>query len=228
MKNFEELRDIFDKINALAKKADIFSAQRRAQAEQDSAKANAIWKEYTRQAQRDEENATRAKVLCLNAAYYITTEILPAAAEIWNAHTGKRIGEKTREKIRIQARELADAAKLDYIIFYDDYISARFSYRREIYYNFDGKPDGSGAAYFNIDYYTDGNGERLKLYDESGRAAKINLNGVKKYSDFILDIDAYITKANEARELIKQKKQELKDAQHAAAIYSDIFDPWNI
>jgi hypothetical protein len=228
MKNFKELRDIFEQINALARKADRFNAQRRAQAEQDGAKAGAIWKAYTEQATRDEENATRAKALCLNAAYYITTEVLPAAAEIWNGYEGKRIGDKTREKIRIEARELANAARLDYVIFYDDHITTRFSYRREIYYNFDGKPDGSGAAYFEIDYYTDGNGERLNLYDESGRAAKINLNGVKKYSDFITDIDAFIKQANEARELIKQKKQELKDAQHAAAIYSDIFDPWNI
>ncbi len=228
MKKFEELHAIFEQINTLAKKADRFNAQRRAQAEQDDAKADIIWEEYTRQAQRDEENATRAKTLCLNAAFYITTEVLPAAAEIWNAYTGKRIGEKALDKIRAEARKLADAAKLDYIIFYNDYISTRFSYRREIYYNFDGKPDGSGAAYFSIDYYTDGNGERLKLYDESGRAAEINLNGVKKYSDFIIDIDAFIKQANEARELIKQKKQELKDAQHAAAIYSDIFDPWNI
>lgn len=228
MEKFEELHDIFEQINALAKAADRFGAQRRAQAEQDGAKADAIWKAYTRQAQRDEENAARAKVLCLNAAYYITTEVLPAAAEIWNGYEGKRIGDKTRDKIRAEARELANAAKLDYIIFYNDHISTRFSYRREIYYNFDGNPDGSGAAYFEIDYYTDGNGERLKLYDESGRAAKINLEGVKKYSNFISDIDAFIKQANEARELIKQKKQELKDAQHAAAIYSDIFDPWNV
>lgn len=228
MKNFDKLRAILEQVNAIAKKADRFVTQRRAQAEPDPAKADAIWEEYTRQMQRDEENATRAKALCLNIAYYITTEVLPAAAEIWNAHTGKRIGEKTRDKIRAEARELANAANLDYIIFYNDYISTRFSYRNKIYYNFDGKPDGSGSAYFSIDYYTDGNGERLKLYDESGRAAKINLIGVKKYSDFITDIDAFMKQVNEARELIKQKKQEFKDAQHAAAIYSDIFDPWNI
>lgn len=228
MEKFEALTKTLDEINSLAAKADRFGAQRRAQSEQDGAKADAIWNEYTEQATRDRENATRAKVLCLNAAYYITTEVLPAAAEIWNGYEGKRIGDKTREKIRIEARELANAARLDYVIFYGDHILTRFSYRREIYYNFNGEPDGSGASYFEIDYYTDGNGERLKLYDENGRAAKINLEGVKRYSDFITDIDEYIKSANEARKLIEQKKQELKDAQHAAAIYSDIFDPWNI
>jgi hypothetical protein len=228
MKNFEALKALFNEIDGLAEKADQFKAQREARNAESDKIAALIWDDYTAQAEKDRENKTRAKALCLNAAYYITTEVLPAAAEIWNAHTGKRIGEKTRDKIRAEARELADAAKLDYIIFYNDYISIRFSYKSKIYYDFNGNPDGSGAAYFSIDYYIDGNGERLKLYDESGRAAKINLNGVKKYSDFITDIDEFIKQANEARELIKQKKQELKDAQHAAAIYSDIFDPWNI
>ena len=228
MGNFEALKALFNEIDSCAQKADLFKAQREAQTAESDKIAALIWDDYTAQAEKDSENKTRAKVLCLNAAYYITTAILPKAAEIWNAHTGKRIGEKTRDKIRAEARELADASKLDYIIFCNDYISVKFSYKYKIYYDFNGNPDGSGAAYFTIDYYTDGNGERLKLYDESGRAAKINLNGVKKYSDFITDIDAFIKQANEARELIKQKKQELKDAQHAAAIYSDIFDPWNV
>lgn len=228
MKRFESLRAILAEINSLAERADKFSAQRRAQAEQDGAKADAIWKEYTEQATRDRENKTRAKVLCLNATYYITAEVLPAAAEIWNAYEGKKIGEKTREKIRAAARELATAANLQSVVFYSDYIQICFCYTDKIYYNFDGTPDGSGAAYFTIDYWLDGNGERLKLYDESGRAARINLKGVKKYGDFITDIDAFIKQANEARELIKQKEQELKNAQHAAAIYSEIFDPWNV
>ena len=92
----------------------------------------------------------------------------------------------------------------------------------------DSRAGKRGAAYFSIDYYTDGNGERLKLYDDDGRAAAINLNGVKKYSEYITDIDAFIEKANAARDLIEQKKRELKQAQHDAAIYSDIFDPYNI
>lgn len=228
MKKFEKLRAILSEINSLAERADKFGAQRRAQAEQDGTKAGAIWKEYTEQATRDRENKTRAKVLCLNAAYYITTEVLPAAAEIWNAYEGKKIGEKTREKIRAAARELADAANLQSVIFCGDYVQIRFCYTNKIYYDFDGTPDGSGAAYFTIDYWIDGNGERLKFYDENGRAARINLEGVKKYGGFITDIDGFIKAANEARELIKRKEQELKDAQHAAAIYSDIFDPWNV
>ena len=228
MEKFETLKSIFKEIDGLAERANQLKAQREARNAESDKIAALIWDDYTAQAEKDRENKTRAKVLCLNAAYYITKEILPLAAEIWNGYTGKKIGEKTREKIRIQARELANAARLDYIIFYSDYISIRFSYESKIYYDFNGYPDGSGSAYFTIDYYTDGNGERLKLYDESGRAAKINLKGVKKYSDFITDIDAFIKQANEARELIEQKKQELKDAQHAAAIYSDIFDPWNI
>ena len=228
MEKFEALKKTLAEIDELAAKADRFSAQRRAQAEPDGAKADAIWNEYTEQATRDKENATRAKVLCLNAAYYITTEVLPAAAEIWNRYEGKRIGDKTRDKIRVEARELANAARLNYIVFYNDRVSIRFNYRREIYYNFNGEPDGSGTAYFDIDCYTGGNGERLQLYDNNGRAAKINLEGVKMYSNFIVDIDEYIKSVNAARELIKQKQKELKDAQHAAAIYSNIFDPWNV
>lgn len=228
MTAFKNITAILTELDSLAAKADRFTAQRKANAATDDERAEAIWNEYTEQTTRDQKNAIRAKVLCLNAAHYITAEILPAAAEIWNGYTGKRIGEKTREKIRLQTRELANAARLDFVIFYNDHITARFSYKNKIYYNFDGEPDGSGAAYFSIDYYTDGNGERLKLYDDDGRAAAINLNGVKKYGEYITDIDAFIEKANAARDLIEQKKRELKQAQHDAAIYSDIFDPYNI
>lgn len=227
MKEFKKLTAILSELDTLAEKADRFKAQREARAA-DEERGAEIWKEYTEQATRDKENKTRAKVLCLNAAYYITTQILPKAAEIWNGYTGKRIGEKTHEAIRQQMRELAKAADLDYIIFYNDRIETRFSYKSKIYYDFNGDPDGSGAAYFTIDYYTDGDGARLNLYDKDGRAAAINLNGVKKYNNYIKDIDGFIKKANKARELIEVKKRELKQAQHDAAIYSDIFDPYNI
>lgn len=227
MKEFKKLAAILAELDTLAEKADRFKAQREANVADDE-RGEEIWKEYTEQAARDKANKTRARVLCLNAAYYITTQVMPEAAEIWNSYTGKRIGEKKREEIRSKAHDLAKAARLDYILFYNDHVTARFSYKNKTYYDFNGEPDGSGAAYFSIDYWNDGDGARLNLYDESGRAAAINLNGLKKYGDYIGDVDAFIKEAEKARELIETKKRELKQAQHAAAIYSEIFDPYNI
>ena len=146
---FEELKSIFSEMDALAQKADEWNTRRAAIA--DPARADALWDEYRRQSEEDERNTARASALAINAEYIIRRDVIPAALAIWNAYEGKRIGEKTHEKIRAEARKLADDSGLDYVIFYERYLEVRHRRKCKTYYDFDGTPNGHGAKYYTID-----------------------------------------------------------------------------
>lgn len=235
MANFEKIRATLAEINERAKRAHEFGAMKKARELDKAGKVNEAFKvvqEYNEQKRRDNINADEARALCLNVAHLVLVEVLPLAGDIWNSYAGKRIGDKTRDKIRNQARTLAESAGLDYIIFNNDGIAFRFHYTTQIYYNFNGDADGSGAGYFDFAVYHDNAGDRLRLYDDEGRAQKIAVNNAvihTRYKHYINDIPAFIQEANDAREEIKRLEESLREARHrASAKFRDIFDPWNI
>ena len=106
----KKYNDIIEEIKAIPRLEDVFERENRHKAEY--AEANHDWEKMKEIAEKHDKEykaealrAARKKILDHNARIALLVEYFPIIIEVLNKYAGKRIGEKTKDKIREEINE---------------------------------------------------------------------------------------------------------------------------
>ncbi len=106
----KKYNDIIEEIKAIPRPEDVFERENRHKAEY--AEANHDWEKMKEIAEKHDKEykaealrAARKKILDHNARIALLLEYFPIIIEVLNKYAGKRIGEKTKDKIREEINE---------------------------------------------------------------------------------------------------------------------------
>ena len=165
---------------------------------------NAIKKEND----ENEKNAIqeiKIKLLESNAKAAIFNEFLPLVVNVWNKYAGKKYGEKTKEKIRLELREVAGCFC---------YISTNYGGEIQI------TPTSNPENYhkftkFNITVGGKTFDDGVKLLNDFNEIEKIDIEKMTIYyenCDYIENINEHAKKIIKAHQAAKKAEADFKDA----------------
>lgn len=154
------------------------------------------------EAEAEESRAHKiAAILNDNARAAFTAENLPAIIEVINKYTGKKIGEKTREKIRAEIETATGcgfwfASDFRSITFYDKTRENRKIYRR--------------AYEYEVTLYISYN-KRDQLFDENGKFTGLTLDDLPTYQKYFDDPARAVDKAEAIKKEIEAEAEKINN-----------------
>lgn len=194
MKTFKELCAAFYAVQVL----DSYDIEKKYREEKGEDVAMAYKDKIAAYAENDRNKIERT-IIRHNAECVFLTEILPAVLDVYNKYAGKRVGEKTRDKIRAAVKEvLGDDEK--HISVYIDSDGVNYSILNSAW----------KRAYFCYNTETK---KSYSMWDADGKMNKLESFMFHLYKgEYIEDSEKYIAMKREQANKIKELSIEIEKA----------------
>lgn len=194
MKTFKELCAAFYAVQVL----DSYGIEKKYR-EEKGEDAEMAYKEKIAAYAENDKNKMERTIIRHNAECVFLTEILPAVLDVYNKYAWKRVGEKTRDKIRAAVKEvLGDNEK--YISVYIDSDGINYSILNSAW----------KRAYFCYNQETK---KSYSMWDADGKMNKLESFMFHLYKgEYIEDSKKYIAMKREQAEKIKELSIEIEKA----------------